>query len=426
MAALRLPLRTGPAWRNACCAVLGLLVVACAAEPVARKVSATDSIDCTVDTGLPSVHCGAVPSVAFDSNGRIWAVFEQQSFVYLTRAENANATFGTPVKVNKTAEEIYINGENRPKIAFGRGDEIYVSWTRVIPGRFNGEIRFSRSLDGGETFDAVRTINDDGLVTGHRFETLFVDSRGNIYLAWLDKRDLYDLSEEERQFAGAAVYYTVSTDRGASFRRNIRVVANSCECCRIAAAETPDGNVALFFRQIFDQHVRDHGFAVVGPEGVVRPMVRATRDDWRIDACPHHGPTILNSGEGSYHLAWFTNSEQRKGIYYGRFDPERDELHSFMAVSNAASAAHPFLARSSDRLALVWKEFDGEKTSVYFIQSPDNGANWTARQALASTAGASDHPFLLANRSTMLLTWHTANDGLRIIDVGHVKFAGGR
>lgn len=375
---------------------------------------------CVGDADIPSVHCGSTPTIVFDRLGQLWAVFEYNGVVYVNHSEDLGAHFGPALRVNEAPEDIDANGENRPKLAFGPGNEIYVSWTRKIAGGYNGEIRFSRSFDVGQHFDVVQTINDDGLVTGHRFETLFVDRHGRVYLAWIDKRDLQNLPAADREFAGAAVYYTVSTDRGATFARNRKVADSSCECCRIAAAETPSGDVALLFRQIFDEHVRDHGFAIVGSNGVVLPMRRATHDDWRIDACPHHGPAMLGDGDNRYHLSWFTGSEKRHGIFYARLDASNAAISQFQAVSESPAAAHPSMAALNGRILLAWKEFDGENTNVFVVESTDNGASWNDRRRLAYTSGASDHPLLVAANGRVLLSWQTRDSGLKIIDVNNV------
>jgi len=364
------------------------------------------------------VDCGRTPTAAFDQAGRLWTAFEFDGRIYVAAAERPGANFSTPVPVNADPEQVDINGENRPKIAIGPAGTVHVSWTRKMPGGFNGEIRYSRSTDGGRKFDAVRTINDDGLATGHRIETLLVDGRGDVYLAWIDKRDLVAATDRGDDYAGAAVYYAVSTDGGATFQPNRKVADHSCECCRIAAAATPDGDVALFYRAIFDANVRDHAFAAVATDGVTRAVRRATRDEWRIDACPHHGPALLAVGRSAFDLAWFTNGSERKGIFYGRFDADSGEVTRIRAVSASPSAGHPSLARSDGSLFVAWKEFTGETTDVLLIESADGGMSWSSPVTLARTSGASDHPFLLAHDGRLFLSWHTGDEGLRIFAAG--------
>lgn len=370
---------------------------------------------CDSEDAASSVHCGRTPTAVFDDEGKLWVAFEFGGRVYVSTAEDDSLS--TPVAVNDEAEEIDVNGENRPKIATGPGGEVYVSWTRKVPGGFNGDIRFSRSLDGGASFEPVRTVNDDGLVTGHRFETLVVDSGGNVYLAWIDKRDRLAATEAGEPYAGAAVYYAVSTDRGKTFAGNRRVAAHSCECCRIAATETASGDIALFYRGIFDDNIRDHAFAVVDTDGVTVPMQRATDDEWRIDACPHHGPALTDAGAGAFDLAWFTNGERRQGVYYARFSPGEGKLKHLSPVSTDPSAGHPTLARVPGRVLFAWKEFTGERTVVRLVESGDDGRSWSEPATLASTRRDSDHPFLIARGNAVYLSWHTADEGLRVVAV---------
>ena len=379
---------------------------------------ASASQDCDSDGGIPSVHCGRTPTAVFDDGGRLWIAFEFGGRIYVTAGDDDLESLSTPVAVNEDAEAIDVNGENRPKIAIGPGGEVYVSWTRKLPGGFNGEIRFSRSLDGGASFEPVRTINDDGLVTGHRFETLVVDSGGDVYLAWIDKRDRLAATEAGESYAGAAVYYAVSTDRGKTFAENRRAAAHSCECCRIAATEAASGDIALFYRGIFGDNIRDHAFVTVDAEGVTTPMQRATDDEWHIDACPHHGPSLVSAGAGAFDLAWFTNGERRKGVFYARLDADDGELTRLSPVSTDPSAGHPALLRVPGRLLIAWKEFTGEQTVVRLIESGDDGRTWSEPATLASTQRDSDHPFLVARGDAVFLSWHTADEGLRVLAVG--------
>src|SRR5690606_11441849 len=333
---------------------------------------------CGADTPA-SVHCGTTPTAVFDRSGRLWVAFARHDHVHVASSDDAGRSFGRAVRVNAVAEALDVNGENRPKIAFGTHGEIYVSWTRKLPGGYNGEIRFSRSLDGGERFEPPRTINDDGLATGHRFESLEVDAAGNVYLAWLDKREASSASGEAGR-GGASVYYAVSADGGATFAPNRRVAASSCECCRIAIASTRStGSVgaAIFWRHVFPDSIRDHAFAVIGPDGVLAAPRRATHDGWRIEACPHHGPAMSAVDDGSYDLAWFSGGGARKGISYGRYDPSTETVTRIRTMSASAGASHPHLASVAGASFLVWKEFDGEGTRVLLTVTNDGGLAWS-------------------------------------------------
>lgn len=371
----------------------------------------------------PNVHCGMTPTATFDKKGRLWVAFLYKDHVYLSHSEDSGKSFSTPIKVNPIAEKIYSNGENRPKVAFGVHGEIYISWIRKTGQNFSGDVRFSRSLDGGRHFEKVRTINDDGLVTSHRFESMLVDSPGSIYLVWIDKRDLVAAKSSGQPYTGAAIYYAVSTDNGGSFTKNRKVADYSCQCCRIAISESRQG-AAIFWRHIFGENTRDHAFAELGKDGLIKAkekgVQRVTWDDWKINACPHHGPAMTNAtldtaGNRNHHLTWFTGGESNHGIYYGKYFPEESRLVNIRAMTNSPTASHPHIQMVGKILWLAWKEFDGQHTKVQLAVSENSGENWQPTKTIATTDSASDHPFLLKSPEAMFLSWHTKAEGLRII-----------
>jgi hypothetical protein len=76
-----------------------------------------------------------------------------------------------------------------------------------------------------------------------------------------------DRQARPRAGAGAALYYSVSEDSGATFKGDFKVADHSCECCRIALALTRDGKVAAMWRHVFEPNVRDHAFAILPSDG---------------------------------------------------------------------------------------------------------------------------------------------------------------
>jgi hypothetical protein len=67
---------------------------------------------------------------------------------------------------------------------------------------------------------------------------------------------------------------------------------------------------------------------------------------------------------------------------------------------------------------IVWKEFDGEKTTVKLMTSGDDGKTWSQPRVIATTVDASDHPLLVSNGHRMFLSWMTKADGYRIVPIG--------
>ncbi|NMW26225.1 exo-alpha-sialidase, partial [Rhodanobacter denitrificans] len=242
-------------------------------------------------------------------------------------------TLSAPVEVNAAAERIYAEGENRPKIAFGPHDEIYVSWSQPRAKPWTGFVRFARSLDRGEHFSDPLTVHHDRAEITHRFDALVVDGKGRIVIAWIDKRDLLAADAHGKPYLGAAIYYSWSDDGGARFVPERKLIDQSCECCRIALARTPDGEVAAFFRGIYGDNIRDHAYAVLRTDGQTSPVARATFSDWQIAGCPHHGPGLAIGGDGTRHAVWY-EAKGQPTIWYGQLDPGHAPKHP-LAIAGA-------------------------------------------------------------------------------------------
>jgi hypothetical protein len=323
------------------------------------------------------------------------------------------------VQVNAIAEDAEFNGENRPKIIVADDGAILLSWTLKTSPSYTGEIRFTRSTDGGRSFEPVRTLNDDNLFTGHRFESMFLTESGHLYVSWIDKRDLEASLAADRPYVGAAVYYTVSGDLGETFSANYRVANNSCECCRIAMAPRGEDRLAIFWRQIFGDDVRDHAVAILGPDGLVTQVDRATYDDWHIDACPHHGPDmVIGETADDYHLTWFSNGTNNQGIYYARYSFADRKATLQRRIDGTPGAGHANLARLNGVLYLVWKGFDGSNTTLQLMTSRDEGQSWSEPQSLYITGAASDHPLLMQTDTGVYLSWHTQELGYVFEEIG--------
>ncbi len=353
-------------------------------------------------------------TAAFDEKGRLWRVLAHERNVLVSHSDDGGKSYSQPVKVNAEAEDILGDGENRPKIVVRKG-VIYVSYTQGLTSPMSGNIRFSSSLDGGKSFSAPVTVNDNLEVISHRFEAMEVNDRGQVFLAWLDKRDLVATQRKGGKYSGAAVYYAVSDDGGATFRTNIKAADHSCECCRVAMAMDTDGTPVIAWRHIFDRNVRDH--AMLRLDGKSQ-LVRLSQDNWEVDACPHHGPAVSIARDGVYHFVWFDNAPERHGLFYANSPDQGKSFSSPINFGNfKAQAAHPHVLSLGKRVFIVWKEFDGETTSINLIQSGDGGKLWSTPRKIASTTDTSDHPWLINNGDKAYLSWNSVKEGYHLIDL---------
>jgi len=349
-------------------------------------------------------------TAAFDRQNRLWIVrtepVDRNAHVVLQRSDDNGVTWQPPIRVTAQPEPVAADSENRPKLAFGPRDEIYVTWTSPTSEKFTGDIRFTRSLDGGKTWAGPEVVHRDRQLITHRFESMLVDGHGRIWVAWIDKRDLEIAQAAQRDYAGAAVYYAYSDDRGATWRGDYKLADHSCECCRIALALDEKGRVAAMWRHVFPPNERDHAFAVLQPEGRATVVERATMDRWKIDACPHHGPSLAISSDGVRHAVWYNQVNGAGRAFYGRLTGS--EPAGVKTLPEGAT--HADIAVRGNVVGIAWKRFDGTVTRVESWLSKDGGRNFTAGPSL-QTDGSSDQPRMVSNNNEMLIVWRT-QDGV--------------
>lgn len=371
---------------------------------------------CAKADALASLKCGHAPSAVFDSNGRLWLAWAFGGHVYVNFSDDKGKTYSAPVAVNNTPEPIAARAENRPKVVVDKDGRVFVSWTMKLPKRFSGHIRFSRSVDSGKSFAAPQTVNDHLEVTSHRFESMTVNDRGEIFIAWLDKRDLLASKAKGQDYTGAAVYFAVSIDGGKTFQRNKKIVDHSCECCRTAMAMDNDGLPVILWRHIFGKNTRDHALVkFTGPDqiGEVR---RVSFDHWQVDGCPHHGPSLSISDAGVYHLTWFNNAAERHGLFYAYSKDQGQTFSNAISVGNyEAGASHPQVLSVGKKVYLLWKEFDGKQSSLMTMISHDKGQSWSAAKTLLQSSSANDHPLLLRDGEQVYAAWHRRGEDYRLL-----------
>lgn len=347
-------------------------------------------------------------SAAFGPDGALYVVTKSGQHVLLHRSSDAAKTWGEPVVVNREPEAISADGENRPKLAFAADGAALVSWTRPLAKRFTGEIRFARSADRAR-FDAPITVHRDRQEITHRFESLHVMPDGQVLVAWIDKRDLESAQAAGSPYRGAALYAALSDDGGRSFRPEAKLADHSCECCRIAVASDVDGRALLMWRHVFEPNERDHAIVKLTADGRPGELARASFDRWRIDACPHHGPSLAVATDGTRHGVWFNERDGEGRVFYGRL---RDGAVEGQRAVGGERAAHADIAVAGQRVAIVWKEFDGERTRLAAEISDDGGRSFAARE-LAVSAGASDQPRVIRRGDVLFAFWRTENEGMR-------------
>ena len=405
--------------------IITLILSACATESITGQETQASQHQphemhaekprCVESTLLPNRTCSETVTAAFDAQGKLWLVWVDHEHIYLQTSSDQGEHFTDQILVNQQAEAILAHGEYRPKIKFDQQGNIYLTWTQSLEKRYSGHIRFSRSTDGGKSFSQPITINDNQDIIGHRYDALAVGKNGEIIIAWLDARDKEQAKNSQQAFNGSSLYYTWSDNGGKSFYPNQLAAAHSCECCRLGLEITQDNQPVILWREVFDDNIRDHALLKFTDWQHPGQIHRVSHENWKIDACPHHGPALSIANNGVFHAVWFSGASDKQGLYYGRSENAGNTFSQPYAFG-AQGDGHPNVFALGQQVAIVWSHFDGKNNVVQLIRSNDQGLTWSPPQEIASSQASVDDAFLLSDGQKLYVSWQTA-ESYRLIAV---------
>ena len=391
-------------------AALGLLASGAAAQhthmPVAKSNAACAG---------PELKCATTVTPAIASDGTLWVAWAAGGVVSVARSTDLGKTFSPGVAVHGGTLPLDNGPDARPKLVVTDDGAIIVSYA-TRDEKYNGAAFVTRSDDGGKTFAVPLPITSGS--PSQRFETAGVTPDGRLFAVWIDKRNSAKARADNVKYAGAALAFSTAVKGSVAFAPATIARDNTCECCRIALAFTPDGKPAVMFRNIFDGGVRDHGIITFSDLATPGPVIRVSDDAWATDACPHHGPSLTIATDGSYHVTWFTSGKTRKGVFYARSTDGGKTFSNPLALgAQGRQTSRPYVLATGGTLSVVWKEFDGEQTEIRAMTSGDGGTSFGIPWTAAATRDESDHPYLVPVGKRIYLSWQTKMEGYRLVEL---------
>lgn len=365
---------------------------------------------------------------AFAPDGSLWLLQQDAQARLTLQVSKDDGNSWQPARVLDTGSDtVKTSGESPPRLLFGSGGVVIVSYAQPLAKKFTAEIRLLRSTDGGATFAAPVTLHQDRQVISHSFSNMAFDGKGVLHTVWIDSREKVatvaaaaaaassgKAGNANVAYRGVSLYRNVSLDGGATFGPDTKLADHSCECCRLALSATPDGRVAAMWRQVLEPNIRDHAFAILPALAdfsasatsatPVKP-VRASHDNWAIDGCPHHGPGLTMAAGGGYHAVWFGDRAGVAQVRYGKLDQTGQPVGEVQPLPDER-AEHADIMSSGGKLVIVWRSFDGQGMNMKAWVSDDDGRHFRLRQ-LARTEGDSDYPRLLNKNGQIFVIWNT-------------------
>ena len=380
---------------------LAALVLAAACGESAPRITA---IDTPVQHGMNS----ADPALAVDpGTGDVlmtWVAGDTARYdLFFARSHDTGATWTDPVRIAGGGNEVKPHGQASPRLVAANG-VVVVVWPSniVVEGRRfpASHMRFSRSTDGGRTWSAPVTLNDDttSALAGHTFHGAAFVPPSTIAVAWLDSRSdasaapMSDDMHHAEHDGDATVYMTTSKDLGATWAaQNTKLWGDACPCCRVSLAARPDGQIVAAWRSHLPGDVRDPVVALIG-DTVTQPA-RVSNDNWVFAGCPHTGPGLQVGDDGTTRAAWYSVTDGRSGIFYSETDGESLEFREPVEIVRAGAlpTGHPVVAANGRNTFVAYDVGPAGKQELLVARVAGGSAKSTV---LEGSAGA-DHPQII-------------------------------
>jgi hypothetical protein len=344
------------------------------------------------------------PSVQIDDQGMISAAWVEEDketrTVLFARSKTPGGPLGPPVAVNQLGESPYYRQEAPALIV--QGEEVFVTWSmthpKITPDKpFSGELRLSRSADGGRSFGPSTLVNDDDQVIQHTFDALQVAPDGVLHFAWIDGR-------EGKKEPGTFV--ARSTDRGRTITKNFKVDDNTCVCCRTSIAASEDGTVYVAWRKIFDGNIRETvvSRSTDGGQTFSAPVV-VGNDRWVYQACPHRPASLGVDRVGRIYVAWYTEGADETPAIFLAYSDDQGKTFSKKIQLNRSKGTfpdHPQMAVDPQgRVIVVWEEQSPVRREIVVSHSLDRGQSFSLPRKLNEKHGQT--PTIAVNRQGMVV-----------------------
>lgn len=347
------------------------------------------------------------PSLQIDDEGRIAAAWVEEDkdarAILFARSEKPGGPLGTAVPVNQPSESPYYRQEAPALIV--RGQDVFVTWSKTHPKMtpdkpFSGELRLSRSSDGGRSFGPSTLVNDDDQVIQHTFDALQVAPDGVLHLAWIDGR-------EGKKEPGTFV--ARSGDQGRTITRNFKVDDNTCVCCRTSIATSADGTVYVAWRKIFEGNIRETvvSRSTDGGQTFSAPVV-VGNDRWVYQACPHRPASLGVDRFGRLYVVWYTEGADETPAIYLAYSDDQGKTFPGKTQLNRSKGTfpdHPQMAVDPQgRVMVIWEEQSPVRREIVMSHSLDRGQSFSQPRKLNEKHGQT--PTVAVNhQGTVVMGW---------------------
>lgn len=387
--------------------LLVLIPIVLVAAPAVLASCASDSRDDTTTTAAsiasPAGPGSAEPSLSVAGDGRVFMSWlEESSSGHALRFAVLEGEQWSPPRTIREGDDFFVNWADFPSIEVLDGGRLAAHWLqRNGSGTYAYGVRISQSEDGGQTWSTPVMPHRDSSQTEHGFVAMWPES-GQLGAVWLDGRNF---TKDGHDTANEMMLLSTTIAPDGTLGPEARLDERTCDCCQNSAAMTSEGPVVAYRNRSADE-IRDIYVARrIGDQWTPGAPVHA--DNWRIDACPVNGPSIVASGR-RVAVAWFTAANDSARVKVAFSDDAGATFAAPVRVDEGAPAGRVDIALLPDGDALVvWIERTGGDTAAVRTRRVHRSGRTgeTSTIAASSAARASGFPRMALSDSNVVFAW---------------------
>jgi hypothetical protein len=203
--------------------------------------------------------------------------------------------------------DLFVNWADFPSIVEDSRGALFVHWLqKSSTATYSYDVKMATSKDRGATWSAPFLLNRDGKQAEHGFVTLVPLRNGGVGATWLDGRNGDEMSIR---------YADVSA--GGKLTEDRQLDGRTCECCTTGMTMLSSGPLIVYRDRSADE-IRDISYVRRDAKGWSEPRVLRS-DGWKIAGCPVNGPQIDSVGNRAA-VAWFTAANEQQRVYASFFE----------------------------------------------------------------------------------------------------------
>ncbi|CAM3530365.1 sialidase family protein [Flavobacterium saliperosum] len=347
------------------------------------------------------------PFFTSDTKGRMMLSFGKETkgkeaVLCYSFFNSTEKKFEIPVEV-PSSRGVELHGENVPKMIVKPNGEMIAVWGIDNPTpkkKYGGLVQYSQSFDAGKSWTPATQLVKDTTGIDQRYFDIDLLPNGEVAIIWLDNRSKTDLD-------GSTLYYA-ETKGKSGFQNEKPIGETTCQCCRTDLYVGKNGVIYAAYRDIINEEIRDMVLTYSLDNGKTFSVPkRISPDDWKINGCPHTGPTMTQNTSG-LHFAWFTMGGGA-GVFYANSSDNGIRFSQRESVSDNPSAKHPQIATLTNDVLIVWDEtteVDGNYFNRIGLQLRSQNGKVLDTKFVTSTEGSATFPIVKAlNEKEVLVAW---------------------